>query len=33
VAYLMDRDGKPVAMLPVDKDDKAVAAELAKWVR
>lgn len=32
VAYLMDRDGKPVAMLPVDKDDKAVAAELAKWV-
>ena len=33
VAYLMDRAGKPVAMLPVDKDDKAVAAELAKWVR
>ena len=33
VAYLMDRDGKPVAMLPVDRDDKAVAAELAKWVR
>jgi protein SCO1/2 len=33
VAYLMDRDGKPIAMLPVDKDDRAVAAELAKWVR
>ncbi|HET9629367.1 MAG TPA: SCO family protein [Novosphingobium sp.] len=33
IAYLMDRDGKPVAMLPVDKDDEAVAAELAKWVR
>lgn len=32
VAYLMDRDGKPIAMLPVDKTDKAVAAELAKWV-
>jgi protein SCO1 len=32
VAYLMDQDGKPVAMLPVDKDDQAVAAELAKWV-
>ena len=33
VAYLMDRAGKPIAMLPVDKDDRAVAAELAKWVR
>jgi len=32
IAYLMDPDGKPVAMLPVDKDDAAVAAELAKWV-
>jgi len=32
VAYLMDKDGKPIAMLPVDKDAKAVAAELAKWV-
>jgi len=32
VAYLMDKDGKPIAMLPVDKDDKAVAAELARWV-
>lgn len=32
VAYLMNRDGKPIAMLPVDKTDKAVAAELAKWV-
>jgi len=33
IAYLMDRDGKPVAMLPVDKGPDAVAAELAKWVR
>lgn len=31
---LMDRDGKPLAMLPADKQDaKAVAAELAKWVK
>jgi protein SCO1/2 len=32
-AFLMDRDGKPIAMLPVDKDATAVAAELTKWVR
>jgi protein SCO1/2 len=31
-AFLMDRDGKPIAMLPVDKDATAVAAELTKWV-
>lgn len=33
IAYLMDRDGKPVAMLPVDRGPDAVAAELAKWVK
>jgi protein SCO1/2 len=33
VAYLMDRDGKPLTMLPVDKGADAVAAELAKWVK
>ena len=33
IAYLMDPDGKPIAMLPVDKGPDAVAAELAKWVR
>lgn len=33
IAYLMDPDGKPIAMLPVDKDPSAVAAELAKWVK
>jgi protein SCO1 len=33
IAYLMDRDGKPIAMLPVDKGPEAVAAELAKWVK
>jgi protein SCO1/2 len=32
-AYLMDPDGKPVALLPVDADGKAVAAELDKWVK
>lgn len=33
-AYLMDRDGKPLAILPTDKQDpQAIAAELAKWVR
>ncbi|HKT85419.1 MAG TPA: SCO family protein [Novosphingobium sp.] len=33
IAYLMDPNGKPVAMLPVDKSPDAVAAELAKWVK
>jgi protein SCO1/2 len=33
IAYLMDRQGQPVAMLPVDKGPAAVAAELEKWVR
>jgi len=31
-AYLMGPDGKPIALLPVDKDAAAVADELAKWV-
>ena len=31
IAYLMDRDGKPLAMLPLDKGPQAVADELAKW--
>jgi len=33
IAYLMDPDGKPLAMLPVDKGSDAVAAELEKWVK
>lgn len=33
VAYLMGRQGEPIAMLPVDQGAEAVAAELAKWVR
>ena len=37
IAYLFDPDGKPIAVLPVDKGMKdgpdAVAAELAKWLR
>jgi len=32
IAYLMGRNGEPIAMLPVDKGPEAVAAELAKWV-
>jgi protein SCO1/2 len=31
-AYLMGPNGEPIALLPVDKDADAVAAELAKWV-
>lgn len=34
IAFLMDREGNPLAMLPAEKQDaKAVAAELAKWVK
>ncbi len=32
-AYLMDPDGKPLALLPSDLGGKAVAAELDKWVK
>ena len=32
-AYLMDPQGKPVALLPVEKDGRAVAADLEKWVQ
>jgi protein SCO1 len=32
VAYLMGRDGEPIAPLPVDVSGEAVAAELEKWV-
>ena len=31
-AYLMDPAGNPVALLPVDQDGRAVAADLEKWV-
>jgi protein SCO1/2 len=31
-AYLMGRQGEPIATLPVDESGDAVAAELAKWV-
>lgn len=33
IAYLMGPDGKPLAMLPVDKGGDDVAAELRKWVK
>lgn len=31
-AFLMGRDGEPIATLPVDESGEAVAAELGKWV-
>ncbi|MCA1661504.1 MAG: SCO family protein [Novosphingobium sp.] len=31
IAYLMDPQGKPLALLPIDQDAAAVAAELARW--
>jgi protein SCO1 len=33
VAYLMDPQGLPIEMLPVDKGRKAVAEDLTKWVK
>lgn len=33
LGYLVDRDGQPMALLPVDQSPEAVAAELEKWVR
>lgn len=33
VVLLMGPDGKPVAMLPHEKDAQAIAAELERWVR
>ncbi|MEG3163721.1 SCO family protein [Sphingomonas sp. PB2P19] len=32
-AYLMDPDGKPIALLPQDQGPQAVADELRRWVR
>ncbi|RJY09884.1 SCO family protein [Aurantiacibacter aquimixticola] len=31
--YLVDREGQPMALLPVEQSADAVAAELEKWVR
>jgi len=33
VAYLMDPQGKPLALLPQDKSPEAVATELRRWVK
>jgi len=33
VAYLMDPQGKPLVLIPVDKTPEDLAAELARWVR
>ena len=32
-AYLMDRQGNPIALLPVDESAEGVAAQLTQWVR
>ncbi|MEL7199635.1 MAG: SCO family protein [Pseudomonadota bacterium] len=32
IVYLFDKDGKPLATLPVDQGPEAVAAEIEKWV-
>lgn len=32
-AFLMGRKGEPIALLPIDKTPKDVAAELEKWVK
>jgi protein SCO1/2 len=32
IVFLMDPDGKPIAMLPHEGDAKAMAAELERWV-
>ncbi|WP_448502899.1 SCO family protein [Sphingomonas sp.] len=33
ITYLLDHEGKPIAMLPADDSPEAVADALAKWVR
>jgi len=33
VIFLMDPDGKPLVMLPHEKDAAAIAAELERWVK
>jgi len=32
-AFLFNREGKPIALLPIDKGPEAVEAELAKWLK
>ncbi|HEY0148848.1 MAG TPA: SCO family protein, partial [Allosphingosinicella sp.] len=32
IIYLMDPDGKPIAMLPHEKNPQAIADELKRWV-
>ena len=33
IGYLVDREGQPMATIPVEQSPEAVAAELEKWVR
>jgi protein SCO1/2 len=32
-AFLFNREGKPIALLPIDQGPQAVEAELAKWLK
>lgn len=32
-AFLFNREGKPIALLPIDQGPEAVEAELAKWLK
>jgi protein SCO1/2 len=32
IAYLLDPQGKPIELLPIDSNADAVVAELQKWV-
>jgi protein SCO1/2 len=33
VAYLMDPQGKPMALLPQDQSPEAIATEIKRWVK
>ncbi|MFS2109884.1 SCO family protein [Sphingomonas sp. Sphisp140] len=33
IAYLMDRDGKPITSLPIEKDAAALVEQLDHWVK
>jgi len=33
IAYLMDKDGKPIASLPIEKDAAALVEQLDHWVK
>ena len=33
IAYLMDKDGKPITSLPIEKDAAAMVEQLDHWVK